>query len=506
MPFTGRMDGPVYRLLRNSLLLILIVAAGCNERRGPEQASRPFAGQSVTVVVPAGFGFDQTLRPVLDEWTAQTGASSTVVSCNGLKPASKPPRSLRGPSFGQVIGQRPPGEPAVVIVPLTSLSELSANGSLLPIPESRQTAKHLNWRDVLSGLRGHAASVGGHPTAVPLSCPVLVCYYRADLLKKAGLQPPRTWDEYRHLLETLNQWAPGLTAVEPWNMDWRATMFLARAVSYAAHPGNYSLFFDISSGQPLIETPGFVRALEEAQQALTRMPPKVKTYTPMHCRAEFLAGRAAMAVTVEPSDVYFVGGSASPLVMNMPRSPGIQVTVAPLPGRRTVFNRTSGKWEQPRDRKRNRPTLVFGGLVAGVAGTGEATQAAWNLLETLTGDQRTTAFGPSLCRESQTTKVPPQTAACLKGAERQRAVSVIADSLRNPRLIVELPMVGRARFRDALTTGLNRVLDDSAGAAESLATVTAKWRTVSKQIGSDRVIDSYRRALGLSSRRKPRLP
>jgi len=340
------MDGSVNRLLRNGLLLISITVAGCNGHQASESASRPFAGQRLAVVIPEGSGFEQTLRPVLDEWAAQTGASSTVVSYSGLKPARNPSRSVPRPSFGQVIGQQPAEEAAVVIVPLTGLSELAAGGSLLPIPESRQTAEHLNWRDVLSGLREHAASFKGHPMVVPLSCPVLVCYYRADLLKKAGLSPPRTWDEYQHLVETLNQWAPGLTAVEPWNKSWRTTMFLARAVSYATHPGNYSLFFDISSGQPLIGTPGFVRALKETRHALTRMPPKVKTYTPMHCRQEFLAGRAAMAVTVEPSDVYLAGGeSARPLAVNMPRSTGIEVTVTPLPGRRTVFNRSSGKWE-----------------------------------------------------------------------------------------------------------------------------------------------------------------
>jgi len=504
MTFTGRMDGPVYRLLPNGLLLILVVAAGCNGRRESKPASRPFAGQSVTVAFPVGSGFDQTLRPVLDEWTAQTGADSVLLSYASLKPTLV----LPAPLFGQAEGQLTPGKPAVVIFSLTSLSNFSAGGSLLAIPASRQTAEHLNWRDVLSGLREHAASMGGHPMVVPLSCPVLVCYYRADLLKKAGLSPPRTWDEYRHLLRTLDEWAPGLTAVEPWDQHWRSTMFLARAVSYVAHPENYSLFFDISSGRPLIETPGFVRALEEARQDIALMPAAVKQYTPADCRRELMAGRAAMAVTVVPgsSDGDSSQKAARP---DSGRSTALRVTVARLPGRLDVFNRTSGTWEQPRDRKINRPTLVFGGLAAGVVGTGEATQAAWNLLETVTGDQRATAFGGvalSLCRESQATNVPFQTGTGLKGAEQQMELSVVAESLRNPRLIVELPIVGRERFRAALTVGLNQVLDGSTGAAESLKTVAVNWRTFSKQMGRDQMIDSYRRALGLSPRRKTRLP
>ena len=529
MPLTGRMDGPVYRLLRNGLLLVsVIVSAGCNGRRDSETASRPFDGQHVKVAFPAGAGFQQTLRPVLDEWTAQTGADGLLFPYV-LKLADRLPAQL----FGRSDGQLTPGEPAVVILPLTCLSELSADGLLLPIPRSRLSAEHLNWLDFLGGLRERAASMGGRPTAIPLSCPVLVCYYRADLLEKSGLSLPRTWEEYQHLQQTLDEWAPGMTTVEPWNVDWRATMYLARAVSYAAHPGNYSLFFDIISGQPLIETPGFLRALEESQHSLARMPADVKQYTPADCRREFLAGRAAMAITVEPGSFdgsFSFGpgwtpgpgrtpspgrtdpGARSPVrdtSRTAARQTSIRVTVARLPGCIKVFNRTSGTWESPRDRLLNRPTLVFGGLVAGVVGTGEAIPAAWNLLETMTGDQLAKAFSPttlSPCRMSQMTDTRTQIAAGLKGAEQQRTVAVVAESLRNPRLIVELPIVARERFRTALTAGLSRALDGSSGAAESLATVAAKWQALSKQMGNDQVVDSYRRALGLSPRRKPRLP
>src|SRR5207302_8201276 len=113
-------------------------------------------------------------------------------------------------------------------------------------------------------------------------------------------------DDYQQLVERIEVWAPGLVAVEPWSDDFRATMFLARAVSFAQHPAHYSLFFDIDSGDPLIDSPAFVRALETAKAALARMPPDVLTYRPADCRNAIIGGRAALAIALESP-----GGAAS---------------------------------------------------------------------------------------------------------------------------------------------------------------------------------------------------
>ena len=45
-------------------------------------------------------------------------------------------------------------------------------------------ADAINWSDLLPGLRDGMASPGKRPSFVPLSCPVLVCYYRQDLLNQ----------------------------------------------------------------------------------------------------------------------------------------------------------------------------------------------------------------------------------------------------------------------------------------------------------------------------------
>ena len=135
--------------------------------------------------------------------------------------------------------------------PITALPELAHAGHLAPLPRELQSKEDLDWLDIHAGLREHVVTLGGKPLAVPIGSPPLLCYFRRDLLEKAGRSPPETWDDYTQLVRDLDRWTPGLTAVEPWGKEFRATMFLARAIASARHPGNYSLYFDYNDAAPL---------------------------------------------------------------------------------------------------------------------------------------------------------------------------------------------------------------------------------------------------------------
>jgi multiple sugar transport system substrate-binding protein len=234
-------------------------------------------------------GFRTAWEGPLNEWAAQTGGKYTLTE---LKPGERPD----GSSLFEGDDRQ-----TLAIFPLEQAPSLIAAGKLAPIPESLHGADEngVLWSELFAGLAAKIASRKDTPLLVPLECPVLVCYYRHDLLNAAGLNPPQTWDEYQQLLERITAWAPGLVALEPWSEQFRATMFLARAVSLAQHPGHYSLYFDIETGEPLIDSPGFVRALEAARAAVARMGPVVLAYNPADCRTALLSGRAALAVAYE---------------------------------------------------------------------------------------------------------------------------------------------------------------------------------------------------------------
>ena len=497
--------------------VLLLVGSGCEPPQEQEAIANPFDGQSIEVAVPGGFGFAEAWQIPLDEWSAQTGASYNITeydaatSTVGLKELT-----------AAVAGEGSSPKADVWVLPITHIAGLAHRGLLASVPDDHISGVDSNWLDYFEGLRTQIASVGGRPTVLPLSCRVLVCYYRRDLLEQAGMAPPQTWADYQRLLDTLDQWAPDLTAVEPWNADWRATTFLARAVSFAKHPGNYSLYFDVSTGEPLIDTPGFVRAWETSQRALNKMPSAVWDFDPANCRREILAGRAALALALEtgPDNPPLPCGPAPTAraarsadgdeAAHDSRVGSIEIGFCRLPGATQVFNGSTQSWETLPEDGVNQPTLTaFSGLCAGVssAATEIEQQAGWNFLRQITNDDSALVFSGatrSLSQESDVSAGNPANwvGKELIGTEARLYVNVVAACLQDSQLVAELPVVGCNEFRTTLGEQLSpTVLSEDTDATQVLSAAARKWQEIIDRIGMEQVRDSYRLGLGLRAMR-----
>lgn len=473
-------------------------------------AAKPFVGQEVKIGAPAGLGFAEDSRNVLDEWSAETGATFAVKDIDGWKksgPATQALEQTRG---------------LVTLFPLTRLGETTAAGAWQPIPESFKGTNGLNWNDILPGVRENVCAPGRVPTLVPISLPVLVCYYRDDLLRKAKLEPPQTWDEYQELLKKLPEWATGKTAVEPWSPEFRATMLLARSASHAKPPGFFSFLFEMETGEPLISGPGFVRGLEQAKAAWPLLAKQSATMSPADCRREILEGRAAMAIALEtgPGDPALLFGPAAsaegtslqekkdakpePIKSNAnPRPEGLRIAFTPLPGARESYNLTTRSWEGRNDRNLNRVSLTgFAGLVAGVSSSLSGTEqsAAWSALARLTRPEGRPPFPAGVLGVSRESHFEiPRTFVGnqLQEDEAQRYVNAVAVSLRDDsQVVLELPIPKRDDYRDALTHGVTRCLEGKADPAAALQEVNKEWTELLKRDGQEKVRDDYRRSLG----------
>jgi len=482
--------------------LCAFFALGCNSEVKVDTPvdSAPFAGRTVTVLVPKGYGFGTAWDIDLHEWAARTGAEFELREAEMTDPA-------------QDIAA---AEANLVVFPLKDAGGLVATGTLVPIPDELLHETQLDWTDLFPGLREKVATTRDGPMFVPLSAPVLVCYYRDDLLRKANLAPPRTWDEYEHLVDQLDHWAPGLKVVEPWGEAYRATMFLARVLPFAKHPGHYSLFFDIDSGNPVIDGPGFVRGMEKTRAILEKLTPEVREYDPAACRREILAGRAALAIALEtgaadpPLPFGPVRGSPSDkdeppadADKNLTRAAEIAIGFTRLPGATEVYNRTLNEWEKSPEGNVNHVGLTgFAGLGIGVTSQGspEVQSAAWNLLATLTSEETGTLFPQgtrSLTRESQLQQPGDYVGAVLGPGESAQYLDAVARTLRDRQLVVELPVPGRDEFRDSLTKHLGRWLAGETSPEDVLAAVQKDWQALVEQRGSATVREQYRKVLGL---------
>jgi multiple sugar transport system substrate-binding protein len=478
--------------------LVIPLLIGCPNKPPVAPAKLPFAGQDITVSVPKGWEFWTVWELPLQEWSAQTEALCTLTEYD-------PAAALSSPQTVIADGDD------LILLPLNRLGDFVASGALAEVPEAQRSEANLNWIDLYQGLREQVASRGKRALVVPIAAPVLVCYFREDLLKQANLSPPRTWAEYQQLVDTLDRWAPGLTAVEPWGEPFRATMFLARAVPFVRHPSQYSLFWNIDTGEPLIDNAGFVRALEVAQQAVAKMPTDVTKFSAADCRREMLSGRAALAIGYESGPkgtvVVFCPTDGHAAAEKLDRAASVQIGFCRLPGVDEAYNQSNQRWEAIPGGDVNHVTLTaFGGLCAAVSSRSSKLQqdAAWHLLRTLAGENITNVFPTGTrtpSRESHTGQTDGWTGDELQVAERYKYLNAVSLSLRDTRLVAELPVPGHAEFRQALTDGLTAALSGQAEPQAALSDVATKWREIAERLGgAKKVRDEYRRSLGLSTK------
>ena len=473
-------------------VLWLGIAGGCSNKEQSKSTTLPYAGASVSVGVPADWGFESQWEIQTQEWSARTGGQAQYLPIDYRKPDAQPWDETQKPS--------------VVIFPWTRLGDYLADDRLGALPGTALEPSELDWQDVLAGVREKVATLESGPELIPISLPVLVCYYRADLLEKAGQKPPETWEEYETLARDVAQWAPGLTVWEPWSPDFRATWFLARTLAYAQHPGHYSLLLDIDSATPLLTQPGFQKGLEVAWRTFANLDPKSVEADPWTCREAVLTGKAALAIGLEPAGP--TGGwplsVARPEIKSpVKRAENQVIGIVRLPGAKQSYNLTTKVWDESAAGI-NQPTLVgFGGLCAAVSKRNIDTEsaAALNLLGALLLDDTagTVPGSRTLCRESQTSEPANWAGVELSPAEAGAHAGIVARSLRDRTLVVDLPLPERAQFRALLTNALDKLLVKQATPEQTLAEMDREWTALIQKIGAERVKTTYRKALGLRS-------
>ena len=129
-------------------------------------------------------------------------------------------------------------------------------------------------------------------------------------------------------------------------------------------------------------------------------------------------------------------------------------------------------------------------------------QAAWNLLSQLAVDMKTLirvfpGETKSPCRSTQSFPPEAWVGDHLANSEARQYFDAVALSLRDTRLVAELPVCGRSRFRLALSAGIGRFLSSELSAEEALQNVAKQWSRIAADVGQQRVLNSYRISLGL---------
>lgn len=475
-------------------VLVCCVAGGvgCSSAATPGGKAGPAAptyrGQEVNLVSPHVLGLATNWELLIPEWGSQSGAT---VRWTEYEPADE--------SLWQGISSDSSGG-CLVLFPLNRLAEIETRLAALPTNPDEE----FDSRDLFKGLRDRALTRERKLVANPISVPVLLCYYRKDLLRAANLKPPETWDEYHALVASLGTWAPGLTAVEPLGPESRATTFFARSLAYCKHPENYSVWFEIDTAQPMLNTPGFARAIEKAYETWKLLPAESASLNAADCRRRFLSGKAAIGLTYEPSTAELAAHAPGSRGVENLRVDGIEIGVCRLPGSKSVYNRNSKRWDAMPAKEVHAPALCgFAGLASAVVSHNQPfkNSAAANLLVSLNSpalfDQAFAALPKSPCRESQLSFAAAWFGPELSAEESSEYCDSVAQSLRDMQLVFELPVIGAGEFRRAASDELEKLLRNEFEPQQTLEAMQRSFEAIVDRLGREAVRDSHRRGLGL---------
>ncbi len=470
--------------------LLCLILAGCPKPAVDEPVDEPdpLAGATLRLLVVGDEALAKAAEQARGEWNAQTGSELLVERIDE-----------------QAMADAKTFEADAVICPSHQLGPLAERELIVPVPEKIASVKSQGWADVFELVRHCEVVWGQSVRAVPFGSPVLVCYYRADLLEKLGRQPPETWAEYGELAQLLADRKklgdlavphdrPWHGAIEPLADGWAGLTLLARAAPYAKHPSNYSTLFDIETMEPLVDGPPLVRALEELVAVAKLAPADALKCDPAAARALFWQGRCGLALSW-PSSTATVADDVD--------SSTVPAGLAELPGSVEVYNREEHRWQTRGEADDPRvPLLGISGRIGLVGRASEHPQAAFQLLRWMSEDLSAGQFSATspattLFRRSQVKSARAWVERPIASETASRYAEGLQQTLRRPQWLFGLRIPGRREYLAALDRAVHAAISGEQPPADALRAAAGQWRKISEKRGLERQKTAYLHGLGL---------
>jgi multiple sugar transport system substrate-binding protein len=483
---------------RRTLPLLILLAAAALPGCGDKPSDKPYAGQSILVIVPK-LQANLIRGPIIEQaeiFNRETGARVRVVTPDWDETIKKIDQSLTDPNLTYDI---------FVVLPLWkgTLQDHAA-----PVPD--WVKQKIDWNDVLPIYRDNVLTWNNTAYGLPYDGDCINLYYRKDLFENPDyrrrfkqrhgyeLAPPRTWKQYRDIAAFFNGW--------DWNHDGRIEhgitglrvkgdvtllQFFAQAGAYAKHPDEKAYYFDPRTMKPRINNPGFVRALREYVDDMRFGPPGMANFSGQDVRNTFASGQVAMAIDWADTGVHSANSPVS-VVQN-------KVGYAQLPGADEVFNPATNHWEQ----RYNQASSISGSWMFLVNKDSPHRQLAFEFAAHMTAPELTrvltattgTAVNPS--RFSHFKDAAAWEKAGFSTESARRYLDEITRSLSNPNVVTDITIPGAGRYYQALDEYVHQAVLGRMTPQAALDAAAAKWETITDELGRERQIAFYRQTLNL---------
>jgi multiple sugar transport system substrate-binding protein len=503
--------------LAGGALCCAAMAMACDKGTPPENESAPASddtgddagrrfprGLTVDVLTFNGPQIAEPLQRRAAEFSARTGVNVRVHTV--------PFRSLYLTMLDDLRSQSQRYQ--VYVFVSQWLTDFAAPGFLTSLDARIAADTELDWDDIAPFFREFGAAYGGRTYAMPVDGDFHMVFYRTDLLADAGLEPPRTWDDYLAVARALHgrdfdgDDVPdyGSCIAKRPGVQAYYTMWSIVGPYLQSQGTRQGAFFDPVTMAPLTDNAAFARALDIYRATGEYGPPDERELDHPALRELYISGRCAL--TVDWGDIGTLAISPQSRVQDL-------VGAVIAPGTRQVLDRASGKLVACT--KLTCPYAVAGvnhaphaagvGWSGGIASAAPAPvkEAAFAFLSYVSQPAQSsrdvtigaTGFNPY--RLSHFRDRAPWIAAGMSDAAAARYLSAIGLSLTSANMVLDLRIQHGQRYQqEVLDRALDAFLAGTRSRAQTMSDITTGWNRITDEFGRDAQRHAYRASLGLS--------
>ena len=391
--------------------------------------------------------------------------------------------------------------------------ELAGAGLLEDLTPYVEKDTKLDPQDIAPYFREFGQKIGGKTMLLMVDGDFQMVYYRKDILEKAGLQPPKTWDDYLALAKAIHGQDMNGDGVA----DYGSCIFKKRnAQSYFAiqtmtaglvqTQGTAQGFhFDKATMKPVVNNEAWKKAFEMYKETGKYGPPEELNMDIGSTRGLFKAGRCGLLIE---------WGDPGPMEIE-PDAAAIKnklYAVAAL-GWKEVLDRSTGKLVPVT--KENAPYSVdginyapfaaFGGWAGAINAKADpkVKQASYDFLSYMNQAAQSnvdvtigwTGYNPY--RNSQLNNADLWVKAGFSKELADNYIGAINSALNNPNMASDFKVPGAQQYSGVvLDTELARYLAGEISVDEALKNIEDGWEKITEDFGRDEQVKSLGLALG----------
>jgi multiple sugar transport system substrate-binding protein len=467
-----------------------------------EAAAKPFEGIEVNILTFVGPQVAEPLQRRGPDFTELTGATINVVTVPNAELYQKALTDLATGTNSY---------DAFLFAPQW-IVDFAPAGYLEDLTDRVEADEALDWNDVAPFFRDFN-SYEGRVYSIPLDGDFHMVYYRTDLLEQEGLEPPRTWDDYLNIAQTLH----GQDFDGDGEADYGSCIAKARAqqsywwiFSIAApfiqsQGTTQGAFFNTETMAPLANNAAFKRALEIYKETAQYGPPDELNLGVGDTRGLFTSGRCALSL-----DWGDIGTLATdPETSTVQDKVGAVIT----PGSTQVLDWATGELvdcdettcPHAVDGVNYAPYASFGGWAGAVnaAVEPEVKDAAYAFLSYMAQPAQAnedvtigrTGYNPY--RFSQFLNRQLWVENGMSPAAAANYLGAIEASLNSPNMVLDLRIPQNQRYQQVeLDRILAQYLAGELDTDQAAAEVETAWEAITDEVGREAQLAAYKATLG----------